>query len=70
MVQKVIVTLEDDIDGSLAYETIRFRLGSVSYEIDLSSVHVRAFCQQLAPFIQHARKATSQPRLGRMAASR
>ncbi len=70
MAQKVTVTLEDDIDGSPADETIRFRLGSAAYEIDLSSAHARGFRQQLAPFIQHARKATPPPRPGRTAASR
>ena len=36
MAQKVQVTLEDDIDGGEAAETIVFGLDGVNYEIDLS----------------------------------
>ena len=37
MVSKMTVVLEDDVDGSVAAETIRFALDGVNYEIDLSS---------------------------------
>jgi nucleoid-associated protein Lsr2 len=36
MAQKVTVALEDDLDGGLADESVRFGLGGVEYEIDLS----------------------------------
>jgi hypothetical protein len=36
MAQKVIVTLEDDLDGGPADETVRFRVDGAAYEIDLS----------------------------------
>jgi nucleoid-associated protein Lsr2 len=57
MASKVIVTLEDDLDGSPADETVRFGLGGTEYEIDLSKKNARAFRKQLAPYIEHARKA-------------
>ena len=61
--QRVIVTLEDDLGGGPADETIRFAFGGAEYEIDLSSKNATAFRRKLAPFIEHARKAgRRQPR--------
>jgi Lsr2 len=57
MTQKITVALEDDLDGGPADETVRFGLGGSEYEIDLSAKNARAFRKQLAPFIEHARKA-------------
>ena len=57
MAAKVTVTLEDDLDGGPADETLRFAVGGTEYEIDLSKKNARAFRKQLAPFIEHARKA-------------
>jgi hypothetical protein len=57
MAQKITVALEDDLDGGPADETVRFELGGAEYEIDLSKKNARAFRKQLAPFIEHARKA-------------
>jgi len=57
MAQKVTVTLEDDLDGGAAEETLRFGIDGASYEIDLSAKNARRFRKQLTPFIEHARKA-------------
>ena len=57
MVQKITVALEDDLDGGRADETLRFGLGGTEYEIDLSTKNADAFRRQLAPFIEHARRA-------------
>jgi Lsr2 len=62
MAQKVTVALEDDLDGGPADETVRFRVGGTQYEIDLSTKNATAFRRQLAPFIEHARKAGRGPR--------
>jgi hypothetical protein len=72
MAQKVTVELEDDIDGGPADETMRFGLGSTEYEIDLSAKNARTFRTQLAPFVEHARKAGPGPtrRATRTAAGR
>ncbi|HEX2320435.1 MAG TPA: Lsr2 family protein [Streptosporangiaceae bacterium] len=57
MAQKVTVTLEDDLDGGVADETVRFGIDGADYVIDLSTKNARRFRSQLAPFIEHARKA-------------
>jgi Lsr2 len=72
MAQKVTVTLEDDLDGGPADETVRFGLGGAEYEIDLSAKNAAAFRRRLAPFTDHARKAGrgSRRRPGRASSSR
>ena len=72
MAQRVTTTLEDDLDGGPADETVRFAFGGAEYEIDLSTKNAAAFRKQLAPFIEHARKTgRGQPRRpARTAASR
>jgi hypothetical protein len=63
MAQKVTVALEDDLDGGPADETVRFAIDGTDYEIDLRASHADAFRKQLAPYIEHARRARrSQPR--------
>ena len=72
MAQKMTVTLEDDLDGGRADETVRFGLDGSEYEIDLSTKNAAAFRRQLALFTGHARKAGrgQRRRAGRAAASR
>ena len=72
MAQKTTVELEDDLDGGPADETVRFGVDGAEYEIDLSKKNAAAFRKQLAPFIDHARKAGrgQRRRPGRAAASR
>lgn len=57
MATKISVALEDDIDGGPAAETVRFGLGGTEYEIDLNPLNAREFREQLAPYVEHARKA-------------
>ena len=57
MAQKIAVTLEDDLVGGPADETLRFEFGGTEFEIDLNKKNARAFRKQLAPFIEHARRA-------------
>jgi hypothetical protein len=64
MAQKITVTLEDDLDGGPADETVRFGIGSVQYEIDLSKKNATAFGRTLTPFIGHVRKVGTRPRRG------
>ena len=72
MAQKVTVALEDDLDGGAADETVRFGVGGVAYEIDLSSKNAAAFRKQLSSFVERARKAGRRDaaRPARTAASR
>ena len=55
--QRVMVVLNDDLEGGPADETVRFGFGGADYEIDLSKKNAAALRKQLAPFIEHARRA-------------
>ncbi len=55
MAARTTITLEDDLDGSPAQETVQFALGATEYEIDLSTANASRFRAQLAPFTDHAR---------------
>ena len=57
MATKITVAPEDDLDRGPAEETLRFAVGGSEDEIDLNKDNARAFRQQLAPFIAHARRA-------------
>ena len=72
MAQKVTVTLEDDLTGGPADETVRFAVDGTDYEIDLSAKNAAAFGTLLAPYVEHARTAgpVQGRRTGRTAASR
>ncbi len=63
MAQKVTIDLQDDLDGGPADETIRFAVDGTDYEIDLRTSHANVFRRELAPYIEHARRAgRPQPR--------
>ena len=47
MAQKITVTLEDDLDGGPADQTVRFGLDGAEYEIDLSVSNATAFRARL-----------------------
>jgi hypothetical protein len=70
MAQKIIVELEDDLDGGPADETVRFAFDGTGYEIDLNRKNARTFRKQLAPFIEHARKAGRGQRRARTQSAR
>jgi Lsr2 len=71
MATKVIVALEDDLEGGPAAETLRFGLAGSEYEIDLNEKNAARLRKQLAPFVEHARRAgRAQRRAVRTAASR
>jgi nucleoid-associated protein Lsr2 len=54
---RIAIVLEDDLDGGPADQTLQFGLGGTEYEIDLSAKNATKFRRQLAPFIEHDRKA-------------
>ena len=60
MAQKITVTLEDDLDGGPADQTVRFGLDGAEYEIDLSASNATAFRARLAPYTARARKAVGR----------
>jgi len=61
MAQKVSVVLEDDLTGGPAEQTVRFAFDGTDYEIDLNAKNAAAFGKQLAPSIEHARRAGREP---------
>jgi nucleoid-associated protein Lsr2 len=71
MAQKVTVVLEDDLTGGPAGQTIRFAFDGTDYEIDLNAKNAAKFAKQLAPYVEHARRAGRAPsgRPGRTAAN-
>ncbi|MGJ3508964.1 histone-like nucleoid-structuring protein Lsr2 [Enemella sp. A6] len=60
MVKRIHVSLEDDIDGSVAEETITFALDNTTYEIDLSADNAAKLRDALALYIGHARKVSAR----------
>jgi len=70
MATKITVALEDDLDGGPADETVRFAVGGTAYEIDLNKKNARAFRKQLAPFVEHARRAGRGQRRPQTSSSR
>lgn len=71
MARRTIVTLEDDLEGGPADETLRFGVDGSEYEIDLNKKNAAALHKLLAPFVERARKAGSTAhRPVRTAASR
>jgi hypothetical protein len=62
MATKVLTTLQDDIDGSDAAETVRFALDGVEWEIDLSERNANRLRNSLSDFITHGRKVGGKRR--------
>jgi hypothetical protein len=56
MAQKVHITLEDDLDGGDASETVSFGLDGRSYEIDLNDKNAKALRDALAKYVAAARR--------------
>lgn len=56
MAQSVTVQLIDDLDQSLADETVQFGLDGAIYEIDLNKVNADQMRQALAKYLIAARK--------------
>jgi hypothetical protein len=56
MASKTVITLEDDLEGGPAEETVRFALGTAAYEIDLNARNADWFRSMMAPFVGHARR--------------
>lgn len=57
MTTRRTIALEDDLDGGPADQTVQFGLGAMEYEIDLNTKNASLFRTEMAPFLEHARKA-------------
>ncbi|WP_104140924.1 Lsr2 family protein [Arthrobacter sp. ZGTC131] len=62
MAKRVITTLEDDLDGSEATETITFSIDGAEYEIDLNNAHASELREAMNRFTAVARKAAGRAR--------
>jgi hypothetical protein len=69
MSSKVLVILEDDVDGSEAAETIEFALDGTSYAIDLSDANAKKLRGSLDGYISKARKTGGRRSSGRKGSS-
>jgi hypothetical protein len=69
MAQKVLIQLEDDLDGSEATETVTFGLDGRTYEIDLNEKNATKLRKAVQPFADKARKVTGTRSPGRSRAS-
>lgn len=65
MVQKVTVSLVDDLDGSQAQETVEFGLDGAAYQIDLSKSNAGMLRNILDEFVSHARRSGGRKRTTR-----
>ena len=57
MAQKVHITLEDDLDGGDAVETVAFGLDGRGYEIDLNAKNAKALRDALTKYVAAGRRA-------------
>jgi hypothetical protein len=62
MAKRVITTLEDDLDGTEASETIRFSIDGAEYEIDLNEANAHELRQAINKYTSVARRAAGRPR--------
>jgi hypothetical protein len=62
MASKVVIRLEDDVDGSEATETVHFALEGVEYEIDLSEQNAAKLRDSVAGYVEKARKVRGRGR--------
>jgi hypothetical protein len=56
MSSKVIVVMEDDIDGSKATQTVQFALDGVEYSIDLSDRNAEKLRGDMEKWVKAGRK--------------
>jgi hypothetical protein len=65
MAKRVITTLEDDLDGTEASETIIFSFDGVEYEIDLNEANARELRRAMNKYTSVARKSSARVLPGR-----
>ena len=69
MAKKEVVTITDDLDGRDGAETVTFAYDGHRYEIDLGEKNKAKLEKALEPFIAAARKADTDSRGARKAAT-
>jgi Lsr2 len=69
MSSKVLVLLEDDVDGGKADETIEFGIDGTTYAIDLSDSNAQKLRGALDGYVSKARKVSGKRSTSRSAVS-
>jgi hypothetical protein len=69
MAQRTQVLYIDDIDGSAAEGTVKFKFDGTDYEIDLNKAHADQFAEAISPFVAAARKTSPYRRPARTGGS-
>lgn len=69
MAKRVITTLEDDLDGSEANETIIFSIDGAEYEIDLNEAHANELREAMNKYTSVARKSVGRAKQPRRAST-
>ncbi len=59
----------DELDGGEATQTLRFAIGNVSYELDVSDKNAAKLEKAVAPFVAAARRVRSVPGQSRSSSS-
>jgi hypothetical protein len=65
MSSKVLVLLEDDVDGTKADETVEFSIDGTTYAIDLSDSNAKKLRGALDGYVSKARKVSGKRSSGR-----
>lgn len=60
MAQKISIELIDDLDGSIATETIKFGIDGVHYDIDLGSKNAGKLRSSLGSFVSAGRRTSGR----------
>jgi hypothetical protein len=60
MSSKVLVVLEDDVDGGKAEETVTFGIDGMQYEIDLNTQNAEKLRGALEGYVSKARKVSGK----------
>ncbi|WP_437770486.1 histone-like nucleoid-structuring protein Lsr2 [Arthrobacter sp. KNU40] len=69
MTQRMVILLEDDLDGSKASETVSFALDGAEYVIDLNEEHASELRSALAKYMAAGRRAGGRARSPRKVAA-
>ena len=70
MAQHVNVVLVDDLDGSLADETVTFALDGANYEIDLTAENADRLREGFQEWLQSARRVSGSRKRGNRTATK
>ena len=65
LARETITKLIDDMDGSVASETVAFGLDGYQYQIDLSAKNAKKLRSELAPYLESGHRVTGRATVAR-----